>query len=41
MPSSPGSGIYVGTTRMRVINVATGTGNWLPQGGAGDWYQGP
>lgn len=41
MPSSPGSGIYVGTTRMRVIRVATGAGNWLPQGVAGDWYQGP
>lgn len=41
MPSSPGSGTYVGTTRMRVVSVATGRGNWLPRGWAGDWYQGP
>lgn len=29
------------TNQMRIISLATGTGNWLPQGYASDWYQGP
>lgn len=38
-PISPGSGLYVGATAIRLFNVASGTWVNLPNGVASDWYQ--
>lgn len=40
-PISPGSGIYVGQTAMRIFNATTSAFTTLPNGAATDWYEGP